>query len=131
MVLGIDNFYTYKRNGDIRLYSECKPCSRNAQKMRRDNNLYHRKKKCRQLGITVEDFDKTLSNQGGVCKLCFKEDIVVGKNKHANRTVLAMDHNHKTGKFRGLLCFRCNVTVGVIEKEIENERLDKIIAYIS
>ena len=54
-------------------------------------------------GIDLETYNKMLVQQGGVCKICKKKD------KHQN---LAVDHDHKTGKVRGLLCCMCNRGLG-------------------
>ena len=53
----------------------------------------------RKYGITIADYDRMLEEQGGVCKLC-------GRPPAKRR--LHVDHNHKTKRVRGLLCFRCN-----------------------
>jgi hypothetical protein len=45
------------------------------------------------------DYEALLAAQGGVCALC-------GKPPKTRR--LSVDHDHKTGTVRGLLCFRCN-----------------------
>lgn len=50
-------------------------------------------------GITIEDYDNMLKAQGGVCIMCKRPP----KSKR-----LAIDHDHKTGRVRGLLCFICN-----------------------
>jgi hypothetical protein len=57
-------------------------------------------------GITVADFDRMLAAQGGRCAVC-------GSDKPGGRWArFAVDHCHKTGKVRGLLCTHCNVLVG-------------------
>lgn len=53
----------------------------------------------RQYGLTIERYDGMLVAQGGVCAIC-------GNPPKKRR--LCVDHDHKTGKVRGLLCFRCN-----------------------
>ena len=55
-------------------------------------------------GITLEDYNKMLSEQGGVCAIC-------GKKEKGNKR-LAVDHDHDTGKIRGLLCGNCNIGLG-------------------
>lgn len=68
----------------------CKPCySRYALE-------YRAKKK---YGITGEDYDAILFEQNGRCAICH--------NRPRSKR-LAIDHNHKTGQVRGLLCRRCN-----------------------
>jgi hypothetical protein len=54
----------------------------------------------RKFGITIEQYDAMLDAQGGGCFICGRpprEDIS-----------LHVDHDHLTGKVRGILCFRCN-----------------------
>lgn len=60
--------------------------------------------------ITVEQYETMLQQQGGVCAIC---SAAPGKRR------LHVDHDHATRKIRGLLCLRCNVTVGVVEKRAE------------
>ena len=52
-------------------------------------------------GITLEDYNFLLENQNEKCKICNNE-CPTGKS-------LAVDHNHETGKVRGLLCKNCNI----------------------
>jgi len=68
-------------------------------------------------GITTECYKEMLEKQGNGCEICGK------KGKKA----LAIDHNHKTGTVRGLLCNECNLSVGFFEKE----NADKIPQYLS
>jgi hypothetical protein len=49
----------------------------------------------RRYGITGADFDAMVEVQGGTCAVCDQ------KPEH-------VDHDHKTGKVRGLLCYTCN-----------------------
>jgi hypothetical protein len=71
--------------------------------------------------ITEEDYNLMLENQKGVCFICGCNPYPNGKNK--NSKVLHIDHNHETGKVRGLLCSKCNSSLGWHEKyktKIEN-----------
>ncbi|RLD97123.1 MAG: endonuclease VII [Aquificota bacterium] len=54
----------------------------------------------RRYGIGIEDYDKMLKKQGGKCAIC---GIRPKPGKH-----LDVDHNHKTGRVRGILCRYCN-----------------------
>jgi hypothetical protein len=56
-------------------------------------------KRARELGISEDEYAELLERQGGVCAIC-------GNPPKTRR--LSVDHNHRTGKVRGLLCFRCN-----------------------
>ena len=53
--------------------------------------------------ITPEDYDTILAFQDGECAIC---------GRPPGKTRLAVDHNHKTGLVRGLLCWTCNVALG-------------------
>ena len=57
--------------------------------------------RAKQLGITDEGYQALLEAQGGKCAICGNPPKEGGRRLH-------VDHNHRTGKVRGLLCFRCN-----------------------
>lgn len=58
-------------------------------------------------GISIDDYLNIMQNQNSVCKICRQEC----KTKYS----LSVDHNHETGKVRGLLCNRCNRAIGMFE----------------
>jgi hypothetical protein len=58
-----------------------------------------RKPRAAQLGVTDAEYDRLLAAQGGGCAIC-------GNPPKSRR--LDADHDHKTGRVRGLLCHRCN-----------------------
>lgn len=58
-------------------------------------------------GVTHSEYGRLLEKQSGVCGICFREPP-------ANRR-LAVDHDHATGRVRGLLCTRCNVLLGIVK----------------
>lgn len=62
--------------------------------------------------LTVEQYDAMLEKQGGVCGMC-------GQTCSSGRR-LAVDHDHQTGRVRGLLCVRCNRGLGAYELHREN-----------
>lgn len=70
----------------------------------------------RKYGIDENKYNEMLKEQGGVCKIC--------KKKSEKR--LAVDHDHKSGKVRGLLCSYCNTALGSIrdDKEIAQRMID-------
>jgi hypothetical protein len=71
-------------------------------------------------GISLEDYDKILTQQEGVCACCGKPDFIR----------LHVDHDHKTGKVRGLLCHICNQKV-LPTLEIYGDRLQLGIEYLA
>lgn len=54
----------------------------------------------RTYGLTVSEVDRLLESQGGTCAICCTSPAV------------HVDHDHSTGKVRGILCFRCNAALG-------------------
>lgn len=57
-------------------------------------------------GITVEDYDRMFAEQGGVCALCRRPE------PDRRRKYLSVDHCHRNGNVRALLCSRCNKGLG-------------------
>jgi len=74
-------------------------------------------------GISAEQYDTLFREQGGVCAVCKKESDTDGKNSK-----LQVDHNHTTGQVRGLLCYRCNVAIGMISEDLD--RVYQIMDYL-
>ena len=108
------NFYNRKETKDGK-GSWCKKCCANLSKKRshkmgfegrKNNNL---KSKYR---ITLKQYDKMLDKQNGVCAICKKPEILKRNGKLQS---LVVDHDHKTGRVRDLLCSICNFRLGYIE----------------
>jgi hypothetical protein len=74
-------------------------------------DLARSKRLKRVFGISLEDYNKKLLEQNGVCSIC-KTICKSGKD-------LAVDHCHTSGKVRGLLCSNCNTGVGVFQENKE------------
>lgn len=74
----------------------------------------------KRFGITVMEYDAMLESQGGVCSICG------GTNKSGRR--LGVDHNHKTGRVRALLCGPCNCAIGNVREDPAIAR--KLAVYI-
>jgi hypothetical protein len=56
-------------------------------------------------GITLEDYARMLKEQGGCCEICGRPSTDYKRSLH-------VDHDHSTGKVRGLLCVKCNSGIG-------------------
>jgi hypothetical protein len=61
----------------------------------------------KKFGLTLSQYDEMLSTQCGVCAIC--------GGACATGRRLSVDHCHSTGKVRGLLCVRCNLTLGKMD----------------
>ncbi len=63
-------------------------------------------------GISLEKYKEMELSQEGVCKIC--------KRKCPSGRDLSVDHDHKTGKVRGLLCMLCNKGLGSFQDNKDN-----------
>lgn len=70
-------------------------------------------------GITIDQYNAMLAAQGGGCALCGAEP---------KRRPLDVDHCHETGKVRGLLCNKCNTSLGRLGDTLES--ILKIVSYL-
>ena len=97
-----------KKNSASGRDSYCYPCFKEYRRKWVRNKFY---------GITDEEFNKAFEEQNGSCALCGRYNKLV------------IDHCHKTGKFRGLICSLCNSIIGRVDDSIE--LLQKAILYIN
>lgn len=74
-------------------------------------------------GITLEEYNSLLEKQDGGCAICGNKES--GNKK---RKVLYVDHDHNTGKVRGLLCHYCNFGLGNFRDN--TDYLKRAIAYL-
>lgn len=85
------------------------------------NNYYQRV-----YGISLEYFLELLGEQRGVCAICEEE----GFRMHEGiKETLVVDHCHKTGRVRGLLCNNCNRGLGLFQDNYLTLR--KAMGYLS
>lgn len=81
----------------------CTPCQHSQFKA--DEKLT---KAVQKYGLTAAGFRKLLAEQGGGCAICGATAA------NANGGRLVVDHDHETGKVRGLLCGGCNTGIGLL-----------------
>ncbi len=96
-----------------RLQSSCKKCK---------NKKYRKFHLMKRYGMTLADYEALLSKQGSRCAICLSHES-------ENHKGLFVDHDHKTGKVRGLLCSRCNLALGHVKDD--TSLLERLIGYIS
>lgn len=90
--------------------------------------LYIRTHLRRKYSMTVQEYNEMLSAQGGVCKICGLKCDRKYKDERRKTFPLCVDHDHKTGKVRGLLCNKCNVGLALFKENKMN--LAKAISYL-
>jgi hypothetical protein len=76
----------------------------------------------RTFGITLAQFNAVNEFQSGLCAIC--DNPPNGKYDHT----LYVDHDHKTGRIRGLICDNCNVVLGRVNDS--SEILSRMITYL-
>lgn len=100
-------FYYIASKGIYR--GDCKSCnSAKASKWNKENpskrSVNGRKNRLKALyGMTEEQFNQMKANQGNGCAICER------------KLKLVVDHDHDTGKIRGLLCNSCNRGIGYLQ----------------
>lgn len=98
-----------RANGSRQSY--CKPCHTAEGRDRRLRDLFN---------INEDEYDHILEYQQGVCFIC---------KQPPKKRKLAVDHEHKTGLVRGLLCWGCNAALGKLKDDIE--LLQNAAAYLA
>ena len=69
----------------------------------------------REYGLTVAEYDALLARQAFRCAICHRPETTRTKATGEVRR-LTVDHDHVTGKVRGLLCLNCNRVVWALEE---------------
>ena len=72
-------------------------------------------------GLTQSDYEAMLTVQDGVCAICRRPGEQSYKGLH-------IDHDHESGRVRGLLCHRCNMALGLLGDSVTV--LAEAIAYL-
>jgi hypothetical protein len=118
----LEDFYNDKKV-IIKRASRCKKCVKQKNLVWINNNKekyldYQQSWKFQtRYNISLNDFNKLLKKQNGVCAICGKPELSTnGKDKIRK---LSVDHNHVTGKVRGLLCGSCNLGFGSFKENID------------
>lgn len=101
----------YKENRETLLKNSKKWREANKHKIKNKYLKY-------QYGITTEQYDQILDDQNCCCKLCGSSPI-----KYP-----VVEHCHKTGRIRGIVCQKCNMAIAAVENN--QHLLNKILEYI-
>jgi hypothetical protein len=122
----LSEFYKNKSTYDG-AQKRCKSCDvlRNKQKYQKDPLEAARKRKSlrlkRDFNLTWEQYQELKNKQDNKCDIC-KVELFEAKNT-------CVDHNHITGKVRGILCQKCNKALGLFQDSIE--KLNAAVKYLS
>jgi hypothetical protein len=97
------------------------------KKFRTENPEKIRDTKLKQTyGVGIEYFNVKLKEQDGVCAGCGRNYKVKWRGKEVE---MSLDHNHKTGEPRGVLCIKCNRGLGLLEENPQT--MLNLIEYIN
>lgn len=90
------------------LHSWCRTCCSEQKRTRyqRDRELINLRSRASRFGITVDELSRLIEKHGGRCAIC-AGPCSTGRQ-------LAIDHDHRTGRVRGLLCANCNRGIGLL-----------------
>lgn len=130
-----DCFFPSRAAGNARY---CRECAKNMRREYDRKNKTRRQILCRaryrknkleiiarKYGLTREQYQRMIQIQNNKCAICGQPET----HKYKGVVVpLSVDHNHKTGKVRELLCRACNTVVGMSEENLAVLR--KAIIYL-
>lgn len=71
---------------------------------------YWLKTQLKSYGLTIAEYRAMVERQNGVCAICHGATVDRRKQR------LEIDHDHTTGRVRGLLCSACNVAIGLLRE---------------
>lgn len=101
---------------------KCRQCTLAEKKAHNDPVANRERNLLNNYGLSLEDYVNMVEAQNGQCLICHTTDPAKGGRKSGRgggMKYFCVDHNHTTGKVRGLLCYSCNRIVGMIEESPE------------
>lgn len=128
------NYFNKHPNCKYGLNSKCRECTKKIakeyyyknrkkiiekEKQRRKKNILIHKKRMKKYklkqnyNLTIERYNSMLIYQKNVCLICGKKET---KRNGYGIQPLSVDHNHRTGEVRGLLCNKCNSMIGFCDE---------------
>jgi hypothetical protein len=93
------------------LQSYCRQCTKEKK-----NPSWSQKYELKGFNLTLEEYKQMLEERNGLCDICKNPERIVDKRTGMVRN-LAVDHCYKTSKVRGLLCYRCNRGIGLMQDD--------------
>lgn len=93
-------------------------------KNKEKQKIYNKKSHLKiRFGLSVEEYDTMIKKQNNKCASC---GITFNENNNSERPCI--DHDHKIGKIREILCNNCNLTLGIMSDDAE--KLINLVKYL-
>lgn len=116
------SFFSKKAN-DAELYrSSCRECLNKARAEAYWRTILKRH------GLSASEYQALLDTQDGRCAICRSSGGDAGRKGHTIYRFLRIDHCHRSGKVRGLLCDKCNLGIGNFNDD--PQWLEAAVAYL-
>jgi hypothetical protein len=110
-----------RRIGYARICKSChSPISNKPDRKKTNKRKY-------KYNITTQQYEQMLANQNGMCAICRNPEPRTDPHTGIRRA-LAVDHDHKTGKIRDLLCSSCNLALGLLQDD--PIRIQEMLSYL-
>lgn len=121
--------FVKRSDSPSKLRSGCRQCaSKSKRKWVVENKEhisdYSYQRRLRDYGITQEEHEAMLAKQKGCCKIC---GVKFGEYRTGQTAVI--DHCHRKGHVRGILCMKCNTGIGLFSDK--TERIKSAIKYLN
>ncbi len=122
--------YNSQKSSRDDLQSVCKSCAKShrQKKLAENPDHYYGLHLKKTYGMSLEEFHEMEKSQNYKCKICGTTDPGTYKGKGVLRNHFAVDHDHDTGKVRGLLCRGCNIGIGMLDDDLK--RIEAAAVYL-
>lgn len=107
---------------------KCRECSHDhyAKTQKENNKTSMRKRNLNvKFSLSSDEYEALSHSQGNVCAICGQPETKINQGSIAQ---LGVDHDHETGRIRGLLCQNCNLGLGHFKDSIQS--LSNAIDYL-
>lgn len=115
-------FFSKSESARDGLSPGCQNCRNKKAKEYRTPEIRRKYRLKADYGLTIEEYQSILEKQNGLCLICQREETRRGSK------ILSIDHDHRTGRIRGLLCHSCNVSIGHMRES--SEIIQRMVAYL-
>lgn len=119
----VDEF-NKRKDRNMAPLSSCRICIASERREWQNSAQGQNARYLREYGVTFDWYQETLASQNGVCAICWRPPDP--SNKRCPR--LVVDHDHKSGKVRGLVCHSCNTGMGRVGDD--PARLRSLVRYL-